>query len=408
MRAKLRIAAMDLEECCGCSACASACTSQCIVMQEDEEGFLYPRINAENCTSCNLCKKVCPINQERAIQPDYPVKAYACINKNEAERLQSSSGGVFCVLARYVLERGGKVYGAAFDKEWAVCHIKIDTVEEIGKLQGSKYLQSNKNAIYKQVKEDLQAGREVLFSGTPCEIGGLKGFLGRKYEKLLCVDVVCHGVPSPMVWQKYLAYIEEQTGCPRDRESTPAHRSKSDGWSRYSVSIPFSHDTEYRKEHDKDLYMRTFLENIILRPSCYNCHFKPSAGLSDISLADFWGIENVLPEFFDDKGTSLILVNTGYGNTIFREIQDSLRWQQVDYDMAVKYNQAIYKSPPMPAIRKYFFAKLKEMDIRKLMLKVSRDSVRVKCKHSLYMLAVKTKLYRFWKLRNRKTLTIRR
>ena len=206
-----------------------------------------------------------------------------------------------------------------------------------------------------------------------------------------------------MVWRKYIAYIEKLVGKPRDRESTPSHRSKTDGWSRYSVSIPFSHDTEYRKGHDKDLYMRTFLKDIILRPSCYECTCKPSTNISDISLADFWGIEQVLPCLFDDKGTSLVIVNSEKGNELFKEIQDKMKWQQVEYQTAVKYNPAIYKSPQMPKSREYFFEQFGNMDIERLMHKVSDDSIKVRCIKLVKAGMVKIGIYKVWRIyKNRK------
>ena len=395
---------MNKTNCCGCSACVSICPKQCITMQVDEEGFLYPWTDKEKCINCGLCDKVCMINHPMDSQSDRKGTAYACINISEEDRLRSSSGGIFPLLAKCILAKGGKVYGAAFDEEWLVQHVSIGDVNNLSMLQGSKYMQSDKKQTFVQVKRDLDSGKEVLFSGTPCEVRGLKSFLQKEYEKLTCVDVVCHGVPSPLVWRKYIAYIEKIVGKPRDRESTPSHRLKSDGWSRYSVSIPFSHDTEYRKGHDKDLYMRTFLKDVILRPSCYECICKPSTDISDISLADFWGIEQVLPCLFDDKGTSLVIVNSQKGNELFKEIQDKMKWQQVGYQTAVKYNPAIYKSPQMPKSRGYFFEQFGNMDIERLMHKVSDDSIKVKGIKLLKSVMFKIGVYKIWRMyKNRKS-----
>lgn len=341
-----------------------------------------------------MCEKVCMLNQTINVSENEKGIAYACINMSEEERMKSSSGGVFTLLAKYVLAGDGKVYGAAFNKEWMVCHQGIDDVSDLKRVQGSKYMQSNKGHVFIRIKQDLKDGKIVLFSGTPCEVRGLKNYLGKEYENLICVDVVCHGVPSPLVWREYIAYIEKIVGKPRDRESTPSHRLKTDGWSRYSVSIPFSHDTEYRIEHDKDLYMKTFLKDIILRPSCYNCMCKPSVNISDISLADFWGIEQVLPEFYDDKGTSLVIVNSPKGNALFKEIQDKMKWQQVEYQTAVKYNPAIYKSPQLPKRKEYFFEQFGHMDIGQLMHKVSDDDLKTKCIKLVKAGMIKAGLYK--------------
>lgn len=394
---------MNRKKCCGCSACVTVCPKSCITMVESSEGFLYPQKDSTSCIECNLCEKVCPIGIEKKIQEENHLKVYACINNTDEIRMNSSSGGVFFLLAEYILDKNGKVYGAVFDKDWSVCHIGVDNIEELEKIQGSKYLQSDKKYIFKEVKKDLETGKKVLFSGTPCEVAGLRNYLGKEYENLYCADVVCHGVPSPKVWQKYLQYIEKMVKKPCDRESTPSHRSKTDGWSRFSVSIPLGHDTEYLQEHDKDLYMRTFLKDIILRPSCYECQCKPSINISDISLADFWGVENVLPDFYDDKGTSLVLINTEKGNKLFREICKYLKYQDVSYETALKYIPAICKSAKIPKQREYFFSHFEQMDIETLMKKVSKDSILLRCKIILRSLMIKMHLYKVWSyIKNKK------
>ena len=364
-------------DCCGCSACAEICPRGCIEMKRDEEGFAYPVKKEESCTECGLCSKVCPCIHTEKADNRIP-KAYACINEDEEVRMSSSSGGIFSLLAKYVLSQGGKVYGAAFDADWNVNHISVESEAELYKLRGSKYLQSDMNATYSQVKNDLEQGRTVLFTGTTCQAAGLKNFLHKKYDNLYLVDFVCHGVPSPLVWEKYLYYIKELRGGVFDRESMPSFRSKAEGWHRYSVSIPFIHDAEYLKEHDEDLYMKIFLQNINLRPSCYDCKFKPSIAYSDITLADFWGINKFFPEMNDDKGVSLVMLNNKKGEQLFHEVSGGMQSKEVSYEKVIPYNTSIVKSVECPPKRDEFFRELKkceDRELRKLMEKVTRISI---------------------------------
>ena len=240
---------------CVSATCSNICPQNCISMESDEEGFGYPKVDYEKCIECTLCIKVCPVINKVVVQNE--PSAYACINNNEAIRLESSSGGLFSLIAEQVIEDGGVVFGASFNKELEVEHSFVETKEELGKLRGSKYVQSRIGETYKKAKEILDLGRKVLFTGTPCQIGGLKSYLGKSYSNLLCVDIVCHGVPSPLVWKKYVDYRQEKAGSAVQRIS---FRRKDDGWKRYSVSFLFKNNTEYRETLDKDLYMRAFLK----------------------------------------------------------------------------------------------------------------------------------------------------
>lgn len=371
---------VDKENCCGCTACVNACPKQCIHMQEDAEGFKYPMINKNECINCGLCEKACPINSEEEHKKDVQPLAYACINLDDRVRLDSSSGGIFSLLAENIIDKGGIVYGAAFDKNGMVHHIGIEKKDDIRLLRGSKYIQSDMNHVFQDIKNQLENNRSVLFTGTPCQNAGLKSFLRKDCENLYCVDSICHGVPSPTVWKRYLAYLENKLGKERRRESNPSFRAKHEGWVRYSVSIPFSHDTEYRKEHHQDSFMKLFLKNIVLRPSCYHCHFKPSTNISDITLADFWGVWDIVPEMYDDKGTSLSIVNSEKGKKLFDEIKGNMKYQAVDLQEAIHYNSSFYQSVKKPKGRKYFFEQVDKCDLEKLMDTTARDSLLVKGK----------------------------
>lgn len=362
---------MPVIGCSGCGACANICPKNCIEMKADSEGFLYPNINIENCINCSLCEKVCPVLHE--YKGNAVGKAYACINKDEAIRLESSSGGVFTPIAEDVIAKNGVVFGAELDSDFTVRHEEVKTIDGLSKLRGSKYVQSNVGDSYKKIKKLLDDGELVLFTGTPCQISGLKMFLGKNYENLILQDIICHGVPSPKVWDIYKKYrIKSEHGSPIQRMS---FRHKKYGWKTFSVLFKFLNNTEYIKTFPNDLYMRAFLSDACLRPSCYNCHSKSLNRQSDITLADFWGIENVCPEMFDDKGTSLVFINSEKGALIFDSIKDKLAYKEVDINEAVKYNVSAHKSVALPPYRKKFFGYIQKYDFDIAVKKVLKTSV---------------------------------
>lgn len=365
----------DKKDCMGCHACANICPQNCISMENDTEGFLYPEVDYDKCIKCGLCIKVCPIINKKTVQND-PI-AYACINKNESVRLESSSGGIFTLIAEQIINKDGVIFGAGFDENFSVLHSYIETKEELDKFRGSKYVQSKIGVTYKQVRDFLKQGKHVLFTGTPCQIGGLKSYLGQPYDNLFCIDIVCHGVPSPRVWQNYISYRENSAGAQARRI---AFRLKNEGWKRFSVSFLFNNDTEYRQPLDKDLYMKAFLKDIFLRPSCYNCAFKTLHRESDITLADYWGIQYMLPEMDDDQGTSLIFVNSVNGQSMLKQIKDNILYKEVDINKAISYNSAAIKSAGYNPKRDAFFEGLGKLSFDQLVKKYCSDSLYVRTK----------------------------
>lgn len=338
------------EDCCGCY---NICPKECITMESDNEGFWYPKIDKNKCINCNLCKKVCPIiNKPNSFL--YEKKSYAVFNKNEKIRLESSSGGIFSLLAEYVINNYGSVYGAVFDEDFNVKHIKITSLQDIELLRGSKYVQSRINDIFKSIKFDLKNNKMVLFTGTPCQVAGLQSFLQKKYNNLILIDIVCHGVPSPLVWQQYIDELKQN--YKQDIKSI-YFRDKSTGWKTYSVKFLFDKD-EYKNIGFKDIYMKGFLNDIYLRPSCYNCNFKGIERVSDITVADFWGIENILPKMDDDKGTSLIVIHSEKGKQLFDELSEKMILNEVNLNEAIKYNSSMIKSVKYNEKRNSFFAEL--------------------------------------------------
>lgn len=377
---------IDKSKCSGCHACANICPKYCIQMISDAEGFWYPKVDKDKCINCDLCEKVCPIIHAQKTENN-PI-AYAAYNKNQEIRLDSSSGGVFTLLAECIINQGGVVFGARFNDQFEVVHCNVDSTVELSKLRGSKYTQSKIGNGYVKAKEFLNQDRLVLFTGTPCQIGGLKAYLGKEYKNLFCQDIICHGVPSPKLWQKYVVYRENRAGSPARRI---AFRQKNEGWKRYSVSFLFNNDTEYHQTLDKDLMMTAFLRNACLRPSCYDCSFKTMHRQSDITLADFWGIQNIIPEMDDDKGTSLLIVNSDKGNELFESIKNQIEFKMTDLNEAIKYNPSMISSVAHNSKRQGFFNDIDSLKFDKLVKKYCTDNYIVRGKRKVRRVLSKIK-----------------
>lgn len=294
----------DREHCTGCSACANVCPARAIQMVVAEDGFAYPEIGASHCTNCGMCRKVCPELSKVELY-SRPIESHAVMAADEV-RAVSSSGGVFSLLAESCLEGGGVVYGAAFDDKLQLRHIRVASVIGLGALRGSKYLQSAIGYSFRQVREDLNMGRKVLFVGTPCQIAGLRNYLRHDFENLLLVDLICHGVPSQKAFD---AYLKEQS--PDDPVVGYDFRNKRDGWggAYLLLLLLLSGKKIYRKDADDD-YMCAFLSGLMLRPSCYNCQYAQMRRVGDITIGDYWGAGNEAKEDDDKKGTSLVFLNT--------------------------------------------------------------------------------------------------
>lgn len=337
-------------KCNGCSVCAAVCPKNCITMTPDELGFLYPQVDENLCINCGLCEKACPVFN--GSEPETTPKAYAVKNIRENIRMQSSSGGVFTAVAEKILADGGVVFGAAFNDDFkAVEHIPVETGEGLRKLRGSKYVQSRIGDSYEKAKRELEKGRKVLFTGTPCQIGGLLSFLKKDYENLFTQDIICHGVPSPSVWGKYVELREEKAGA---KTTFASFRAKNTGWVKFSMLMKFENGKEYTQPLSDDLFVLGFLKNIYLRSSCYDCAFKTIYRQADITLADFWGVWNLHPEMHDDKGTSLVITNSEKGECLINSIANQLEIIETDVSEAVKFNSAAENSVPHNAQREQF------------------------------------------------------
>lgn len=337
----------DKKDCCGCSACASICPKLCISMQEDNEGFLYPTVNESDCIDCGLCEKVC--HELHPSDERTPLQAFAAINADENIRLQSSSGGIFYLLAQKTISEGGVVFGARFDEQWQVVIDYAETMEGVRPFMGSKYVQARMGTAYSDTKRFLQNGRTVLFSGTPCQIAGLLHFLRKPYDNLLTVDIVCHGVPSPKVWHSYL----ESVTPPGQTLTSINLRDKSRGWKRYSYMIEAGETTLVDEYAASTLYSQGFSLNLFLRPSCHRCPSKKLRAGSDITLADCWGSQFLENLQDDDKGLSTIICNTEKGQRILNSL--NVTGTSIPYIFVKTHNPSLVRSVPEPYCRTLFW-----------------------------------------------------
>ena len=337
----------DKTNCCGCNACVQCCPKQCITMIPDEEGFDYPTVNKNDCIDCGLCEKVCPILNSG--ESKRPLKVYAAKNTKEEIRLKSSSGGVFTALAEDIIHKGGVVFGVSFDKEWNVVHTYTENIEGLAAFRGSKYVQSKVGSSYKEVKSFLKSGREVLFTGTSCQIAGLKNFLRKDYPNLLTIEILCHGVPSPKVWQQYLFEKKAQFRC--NDISQINFRDKRNGWSQFHMVINFTNGNLYTAPFSNDTYFKGFLSNLYLRPSCYSCKCKNGRANSDLVIADYWNINEALPEYNDNKGISLVLINSPKGLSTINSLSTQIDYKETGYEVCRSRNGGFLEHIP---IHQYF------------------------------------------------------
>lgn len=308
-------------ECCGCSACFSVCPVNAIQMKEDEEGFQYPHIDRIICVGCGRCEQVCQLKSKT--EYNEPISIFAARNKSAENRLSGSSGGIFSLLAGYMESQGSVIYGAAFDSDFSVVHKRAAEKGEWTQFCKSKYVQSITGNIYASVKNDLEKGKPVLFTGTPCQIEGLNRYLSETdTQKLLTCDVICHGVPSPKIWHDWLDEIRKKTGKNigrinfRDKGKTGWHHSS------LTVSNPEG-DVLSSGTHSDNSYSKMYFQHLIVRPSCHKCPYAGFKRAADLTLGDFWGIEKEFPDFDDDKGTSLVLCNSQKGLAVWNEVQVS-------------------------------------------------------------------------------------
>lgn len=347
--------------CVGCTACAGICPKQCIKMKKTPDGFAYPDIaHSANCIKCGMCESVCPVLHECVIKTGLPA-AYAALSKEESVRMNSSSGGIFTELAKIVISQNGAVYGAAYDEKFEVYHCCVDNADELYRLQGAKYAESCLGNSFIDILDRLKQNQMVLFSGTPCQVAGLKAFVRKDFDNLICVDFVCHGIPSPMAWETYVEYRAKEDAGGKLPYSINM-RSKETGWSRYQYSNLFEYEDgkQYSTISSQNLFMKLFVEDYISRPSCADCKFKGYNRVSDITLGDFWGIWDIDPDMDDNKGTSVVLIHSDKGQNLWRDIGSEIKYKEVSLEQTSQQNLSMLVSSKANVNRDAALSRIKE------------------------------------------------
>lgn len=361
-------------DCTGCAACANICPKNAITMTELSDGFLQPVVDRDKCVQCLACEKSCPVLNAFSNENKNEPAVYSCWNKDDNVRLESSSGGAFSALATLVLEQGGYVVGATYDDAMRVLHRMIHSVAELPLLRGSKYVQSSVGDIYRQVKKKLFDGATVLFVGTPCQVAGLRGYLKSDYPNLYCCDFICHGTPSPLLFQKYIQWIEQEKNI---KIRSFNFRHKHSGW--YDALRAVNGGLFMKGKYDA--YFLGFNRNITLRESCYHC---PAIGLprkGDVTIADFWGIGMIYKFDRTDEiadGISLMMANTPKGKALAEQAKTYLHWQKGAFDEALSRNQSMIKPSRRPAARDTFYDDMVVMGFERLRQKYFQMPVKAR------------------------------
>ncbi len=346
----------NIKDCCGCFSCYNACTVQAIEMKLESEGFVYPVIDASRCIKCNKCRKVCPI-KNIPVKKSLPV-AYGCYAKDENEHITGSSGGFFGVLARNILRNGGKVCGAAYADDMSVRHILISEEADLEKIKGTKYVQSLIGDTYTETEKALKENFTVLFSGTPCQVAGLKSYLAKDYDNLITVDLICHGVPSPEIWKEYLGLMTSG-----EKVTKVNFREKSPHNSEVYSSYYLDNGDVIREPKNDSLYLKGFIQNLYLRESCFNCHFKGYERCSDFTIGDFWSVKEYYPTLADKNGVSAVLLHTEKAKKIFDSISDALIYEEAKKEECSVWNECLLASVNFTDKREKFYTMKKEISL---------------------------------------------
>lgn len=373
-------------DCCGCGGCSNICPQQCIEMAADNEGFLYPKIDGNACINCDLCEKVCP---QLNVEPDETKEQWGYVVQNKDEKIleESTSGGAFTAIAEYVIDNGGIVYGAAYDNEFNVIHTSVDNKEDLYRFRNSKYVQSNTGECYKEVKDHLDKGRLVCFSGTPCQVEGLYHFLGRKHKNLILVDVVCRAVPSPLLWKKYLNLKKRQYN--NEIVYIKFRDKKNYGYQYSQFSIYDKNKQIYNNGIESDPYLRAFFSNICDRPSCYNCKFKKRYRVSDFTIWDCFEIYKFNKELDVNKGVTKILIQSQKAQDIFEIKKNDFFYSEVNCDDLIKGVRELLCSVEVNNKRDAFFSDLNTIETEKLLKIYFPDNIGVRLKKTTRKFLIK-------------------
>lgn len=366
--------------CCGCNACGDICPKDAITFITDNEGFWYPKVNLEKCIDCGLCEKTCPIiNIANLKKNDLPQSiCYAAEHKNLEVVFDSTSGGLFSALADIMYRNKGYVGGAIFNEDFSVRHYISANKKDLPKLRSSKYLQSDLSGFYRQVRDLLIEGEKVLVCGSPCQMAALRAFLRKDYENLIIADYICRGINSPKVWRKYLDSFEERYGY---KVVYCKAKSKEYGWRNLTQKVILENGKSYYETKDQSNFTKGYLRTgVYCRPSCYDCKFKGYPRISDITLADFWGIEKIDKTLEKNLGTSLVMINSQKGKAYFEQIKPRINYVSVPFTSIEAGNRSLNKSVDPPKVsRKEFFEDLEQMSFLEIANKyIKNDSYSLK------------------------------
>lgn len=366
---------LNLDSCYGCGLCATVC-KDAIKIVENQKGFLIPQIDKEKCTNCGKCERVCPV-LNKPIKEKYDTECYGAFSKSSTLKKNASSGAIFPLMAKKIIAEDGVVFGAAFRDDFQVLkHTGAKCEEELKPLFESKYLQSAFSQVYLQIESILKSDSitPVLVSGTPCQISALKLFLGKEYENLYTVDLVCHGVSSPKLWRKYLKEFSSNI-------TEVSFRNKDNGWNKFNMKIGFEIGENYKRPFWEDNYMKLFLANLSLRECCFKCGYKGENRCGDITLGDLWGVENFPEIENDDTGITLVTVNSIKGKTLFESIKNEVIFTQIDEEKAFQYNPTATQSVQKPENYDDFFANMDKYSVKELSRKyLLKKSIKDKLK----------------------------
>lgn len=360
-------------ECCACTACEHACPTKSIILKIDDEGFKYPEIDRNTCIDCGLCEKVCPIEHPNYTNSERP-PIYAAKLKNIQQVKKSTSGGIFYLLAKHIIEKGGIVYGAAFDKNLRLHHIGVECMQDLESLRGSKYLQSNLEHIFIEIKKQLKNGRWVYFVGTGCQVAGLKSFLRKKYDTLLTSDLVCHGVPSQKMFDTHLQYIKKKHHASKVLKYQ--FRDNERGIGCEIVDLENSKGKQFRicnPSYEISPYLYSFMYAMTLRPSCYECPFAHIPRQGDITLADYWGAKKYFPQLNIENGVSLVLINNNHGENIWGKINHDTICLEGNIEEAALFNGNLIHPTIKPNIRNGIYKRIDEEGYKQIAAKEFRS-----------------------------------
>lgn len=364
------------EQCNGCMACYNICPKNTITVSKDNAGFLYPQINYENCISCGKCVKVCTVLHTKKADRFEQPKVMAAYSKDLKIRMESTSGGIFSVLANEFFDNNSFVSGAVYTKSYLVRHIVTDDRNKLPALRSSKYLQSDFGNVPMRIKELLHQGKEILVCGAPCQVMGLYNYLGKDYDNLTTCDFICRGVNSPWVFQEYLKLLEKKY---HSKVTKIKFKNKTYGWHFCSTKISFQNKKHYIADRYTDKFMRGYLEsNLFMRESCYSCPYKELPRVSDITLADFWGVENAYPEMDQDLGTSMVMLNSEKGKEIFNKIKGSIVYKEATMANVKKGNPSLFLSPQQNKSSYNFMEELKHVPFEEVWSKYLPDNAKEK------------------------------